>query len=283
MRVAYLGPSGTFSEDALRQSGFVSEDDLIPVLCDTVSDVVSAVGRGLADRALAPIENSIEGSIRPTLDGLAEAADQIEIIGEYDHEIRSGLIARTTFPLDEIEVVLSHPQPLAQCARFLREQLPNAKSQVADSTASAVQLVRDSDENWAALAPVAAAAAYGCEVLATDIEDEPGNTTRFVWLAPTGTGPDENHISLTPWKTTLVFSELGEDHPGALVDALLEFSNRNINLARIESRPARREIGRYRFFIDVEGRAGDEQLAEAITALRTKAESVQILGSYRAA
>ena len=282
MRVAYLGPSGTFSEDALRQSGF-GGSDFTPVLCDTVSDVVSAVSRGEADRALAPIENSIEGSIRPTLDGLAEAAAGTVIVGEYDHEIRSGLIARRKLELDEIDTVISHPQPLAQCARFLREALPNARPQVADSTASAVKLVQGSDEPWAALAPVAAAAVYGCEVLATDIEDEPGNTTRFVWLAPAGTAPDESQISLTPWKTTVVFSELGADHPGALVDALLEFSKRDINLARIESRPARREIGRYRFFIDVEGRADDEQLAEAIEALRTKAESVQVLGSYRAA
>jgi len=282
LRVAYLGPSGTFSEDALRQSGFAG-DAFTPVLCDTVSDVVSAVSRGEADRALAPIENSIEGSIRPTLDGLAEAAAGTVIVGEYDHEIRSGLIARRKLELGEIDTVISHPQPLAQCARFLREALPNATPQVADSTASAVKLVQGSGEPWAALAPVAAAVVYGCEVLATDIEDEPGNTTRFVWLAPAGTAPDESQISLTPWKTTVVFSELGADHPGALVDALLEFSKRDINLARIESRPARREIVRYRFFIDVEGRADDEVLAEAIEALRTKAESVQVLGSYRAA
>lgn len=282
MRVAYLGPSGTFSEDALRQSGFAG-DDFSPVLCDTVSDVVSAVIRGEADRALAPIENSIEGSVRPTLDGLAEAAAGTVIIGEYDHEIRSGLIVRESVALGDIEVVISHPQPLAQCARFLRESLPGAEQRIADSTASAVQEVKASDRTWAALAPIAAAEAYGCEVLATDIEDEPGNTTRFVWLAPAGTAPDESQISLKPWKTTLVFSELGADHPGALVDALLEFSKRDINLARIESRPARREIGRYRFFIDVEGRADDEVLAEAIEALRTKADSVQILGSYRSA
>ena len=136
MRVAYLGPSGTFSEDALRQSGFAG-DAFTPVLCDTVSDVVSAVSRGEADRALAPIENSIEGSIRPTLDGLAEAAAGTVIVGEYDHEIRSGLIARRKLELGEIDTVISHPQPLAQCARFLREALPNASSQVADSTASA--------------------------------------------------------------------------------------------------------------------------------------------------
>ena len=116
-----------------------------------------------------------------------------------------------------------------------------------------------------------------------DIEDEPGNTTRFVWLAPAGTGPDESSISLTPWKTTLVFSELGADHPGALVDALHEFSDRDINLARIESRPEGRAIGRYRFFIDVEGRSTDEGLAAAIVGLKLKAESVQVLGSYRAA
>ena len=282
MKVAYLGPSGTFSEDALRQSGFAGAE-FTPVLCDTVSDVVAAVGRGDAERALAPIENSIEGSIRPTLDGLAKAAGSIEIIGEYDHEIRSGLIVRSVVALEAIEVVISHPQPLAQCARFLRESLPGAEQRVADSTASAVQQVKASDKAWAALAPIAAADAYDCEVLARDIEDEPGNTTRFVWLAPIGTGPVESSVSPASWKTTLVFSELGADHSGALVDALHEFSDRDINLARIESRPEGREIGRYRFFIDVEGHRSDDGLAAAIEGLKLKAESVQVLGSYRRA
>ena len=110
------------------------------------------------------------------------------------------------------------------------------------------------------------------------VEDVPDNVTRFVWIAPAGTGVDGPE----PWKTSLVFSELGEDHPGALVEALLEFSNRNVNLTRIESRPLRQGLGRYMFFIDLEGRTSDDVIAEAVDGLRSKAETVRILGSYPA-
>ncbi|MGB0120954.1 MAG: prephenate dehydratase [Solirubrobacterales bacterium] len=278
MRIAYLGPAGTFSEDALRQSGF-APDRFEPVLCETITAVIEAIGSGKADRALAPIENSIEGSVRGTLDGLVDQADSVSIIGEFDHEIRSALISREQSPLDEIDAVISHPQPLAQCARFLRESLPQAVLRVADSTSSAARQVSESTGKLAALAPAAAAEIYGCVVLREGIEDEPGNETRFVWLGPRG----EASASPGPgsaWKTTLVFSELGADHPGALVDALLEFSTRRINLARIESRPRRRKLGTYLFFLDIEGHAESEDVAAAIAGLRDKAESVRILGSY---
>src|SRR5680860_922387 len=121
VRIAYLGPAGTFSEDALRQSGFAT-DAFDPVPCDTIRDVVEAIGAGRADRALSPIENSIEGSIRGTLDGLVDQAGHVTILGEYDHQIRSALIARSDLELGEITSVISHPQPLAQCARFLRDE-----------------------------------------------------------------------------------------------------------------------------------------------------------------
>ncbi len=277
MRIAYLGPAGTFSEDALRQSGFGGEE-FDPAPCDTIRDVVEAIGGGRADRALSPIENSIEGSIRGTLDGLVDQADHVAILGEYVHQIRSALIARTTLELSGIKSVISHPQPLAQCARFLRDELPGARLEVADSTSSAVRKVSRSDGPVAALAPASAAALYGCQILQEGIEDEPGNVTRFVWLGPRGTEPVERPTPV--WKTTLVFSELGADHPGALVDALLEFSGREINLVRIESRPRRRRLGSYLFFIDVEGRDSDPGVAAAITGLESKAESVMILGSY---
>lgn len=281
MRIAYLGPAGTFSEEALRQSGFAPPDST-PVLCEGIPEAVETIGRGEADRALVPIENSIEGSIRGTLDSLVEQADLVTISGEYDHPVRSALIARSQIGLDRIEAVISHPQPLAQCARYLRNELPEAELLVAASTSSAVRQVSRSDRPLAALAPATAAAIYDCVVLREGIEDEPGNVTRFIWLAARGEGGPDT-VGGGAWKTTLVFSELGADHPGALVDALLEFSRREINLVRIESRPLKRELGRYRFFIDVEGKEGDPVVAEAIAALRGKAESVLILGSYRGA
>lgn len=284
MRVAYLGPAGTFSEEALRQSGFLDpypEDTIELVAVDTLPEVIGSVAGGKADRALMPVENSIEGSVRPTLDGLIMFADRLRITGEYDHPIRSALIGRERIPLERIEAVLSHPQPLAQCALFLAAELPRAELRVAPSTSAAVREVTASEKPWAALAPATAAALYGGVILRTEIEDEPGNATRFLWLSPRDAEPDVARAPDDPgWKTSLAFAELGADHPGSLVEALEEFSSRGVNLVRIESRPLRRELGRYRFFIDLEGSGSDPSVAAAIAGLRTKADWVRVLGSY---
>jgi len=172
--------------------------------------------------------------------------------------------------------VVSHPQPSAQCARFLREELPQAELRIADSTAEAVRTVGSSEQPWAALGAASAAEIYGCVVLRDGVEDEHGNVTRFVWIAPEGIRVEGNG----EWRTTLIFSELGADHPGALVEALTEFSDRDVNLVRIESRPLRRGLGRYMFFIDLDGADTVPVVAEAIGALRDKAENVRVLGSY---
>ncbi len=274
MRVAFLGPAGTFSEDALRAAAGEAEIDARPA--PTVYDAIRAVAEGEAERALVPFENSIEGAVRSTLDTLAFEAPSVTIAGEHDHPIANSLIARTDLPLERIEVVLSHPQASAQCARFIREQLPGAQVRAAPSTAEAVREVSVSDEPWSALGAASAARIYGCVVLREGVEDTPDNVTRFVWIAPAGTKPAGGG----PWRTTLVFSELGADHPGALVEALTEFSNRQVNLTRIESRPRRQGLGRYMFFIDLDGAEDEPAVAEAIEALRGKAESVRILGSY---
>lgn len=272
-RIAYLGPAGTFTEDALREA---ASGEFEPLRTATIHEAILAVERGEAERALVPYENSIEGSVRPTLDALAFDATGVTIVGEYDYAVHVHLIARERIELAAVEAVLSHAQPLAQCARFLREQLPAVERRSVSSTAAAVRMVSESARPWAALGTRVAAELYGCEVLREDVEDEAGNTTRFVWIAPAGTAAEGDG----PWKTSLVFSELGADHPGALVDALREFSSRAINLTRIESRPLRQGLGRYMFFVDLEGAAEEEPVSEAIAALRTKAESVRILGSY---
>jgi prephenate dehydratase len=275
VRVAYLGPAGTFSEDALRAAAAGADCDPLPQ--PTIYDAIRAVAEGQADRALVPFENSIEGSVRSTLDTLAFDATDVEIAGEHDQPIANSLIAKGELALDEVELVISHPQANAQCARFLRQSLPAAKVRSAASTADAVREVSESDRRWAALGPASAAALYGCVVLRERVDDESANVTRFVWIAPAGI---ELAADGGAWRTTLIFSELGEDHPGALVDALTEFSSRGVNLTRIESRPQRRELGRYMFFLDIEGPAGDEQVKAAIDGLRGKAESVRVLGSY---
>lgn len=274
MRVSYLGPPGTFNEDALRESAAGAEIEGIP--SPSVHDAIAAVERGEADRALVPFENSVEGSVRTALDALALDVEGVTIVGEHDFRVRHCLIAREQLPLEQITAVLSHPQPLAQCARFIREQLPAAKPLSAASTADAVRRVSESDQPWAALGARGAAALYGCAILREGVEDSEENVTRFVWIAPEGT----EAVGPGPWKTSLVFSELGEDHPGALVEVLLEFSRRRINLSRIESRPLRSGLGRYMFFIDLEGRIGEQGVEDAIAGLRDKAESVRLLGSY---
>ena len=274
MRIAYLGPAGTFTEDALGEA--IPDVGFVPLRTGTIPEAILAVQAGAADRALVPIENSIEGSVRPTLDTLAFEAETVAIVGEYDYAVRAHLIAREGVELAEVEAVLSHPQPLAQCARFLREQLGGIETREVSSTAAAVRMVAESPRPWAAIGARAAATLYDCVILREGIQDEATNVTRFLWIAADAAEP----IGAGPWKTSLVFSELGEDHPGALVNALSEFSSRAINLTRIESRPLRQELGRYMFFCDLEGATTDPPVAEAIAALRTKAESVRLLGSY---
>ncbi len=275
MRVAFLGPAGTYSEDALRNATAGEDFEAAPM--PTIHAAVMAVHDRETERALVPFENSIEGAVRPTLDALAFDATDVTIIGEYDQSISISVIARREIELGEIELVISHPQGSAQSQRFLRTEVPQARVRGASSTADAVREVAESDRPWAALGAASAAAIYDCVVLREGVEDEAGNVTRFVWLAPAGTEPEGEG----EWRTTLSFSELGADHPGALVDALTEFSSRDVNLTRIESRPLRAGgLGRYMFFIDLEGRAVDGVVAEAIEGLREKAENVRVLGSY---
>jgi prephenate dehydratase len=280
VKIAYLGPAGTFTEDALGEVEV--GEDIEPLRRSSIHDAILAVEEGEADRAFVPIENSIEGSVRNTLDTLAFETKSVSILGEHDFAVHAALLAREPLELDQIAVVLSHPQPLSQCARFLREHLSGAELREAPSTAEAARLVGESSEPWAAIGSVAAAELYGCTVLREQIEDEGNNVTRFVWIgrerAELGAG------GLAPggeaWKTSLVFFELGDDQPGALVEALREFSARNVNLTRIESRPLRLGLGRYMFFCDLEGAISEPAVKEAVDALRGKAESVRILGSY---
>jgi prephenate dehydratase len=275
MRVAFLGPAGTFTEDALREAAPAGEE-VEAVRMPTVHEAIVAVERGEAERAFAPFENSIEGSVRSTLDTLAFEAEAVTIVGEHDFEVHAHLIARPDVGLEDVAAVLSHPQPLAQCARFLRERLSGVERRSVSSTAEAVRMVGESVRPWAAIGARSAAELYGCVVLEQGIEDEPDNVTRFVWIAPAGTPAAAGG----PRRTSLVFSELGQDHPGALVEALQEFSSRGVNLTRIESRPLRRGLGRYMFFCDLEGSLEEQAVGEALEALRGKAESVRILGSY---
>lgn len=276
MRIGYLGPEGTFTEEALIEAlgDERQQHELIPL--PTIYDSVIAVHERTVERALVPIENSLEGSVNTTLDALAVDTDDVEIVGEVIHSIAHCLIARNELALDGIETVVSHQQASAQCARFIREHLPSAKVVTAASTAEAVRMVAEHDGPWAALGNQLAAKLYRCTVLAAAVEDVQGNETRFVWIAPA----DSAEIGSGPAKTSLVFWGASSDTPGWLVRCLSEFAFRGVNLTRIESRPRKRGLGQYMFFIDLEGRVDEQRVAEAITGLGEQAEHVRVFGSY---
>ena len=277
LRVAYLGPAGTYTDEAMRSSG---PADLEAEPRASVYETVMAVQEGLTDRAVVPIENSLEGAVGATLDALAGEADRVRIAGEVVHPIRHCLIARTDLPLERIERILSHPQATAQCARFLRERTPGAERVTATSTAEAVRTVRDSSEPWAAIGSRLSADLYGCTILAEPVEDHPHNLTRFVWLAPPGAPAA---VAEGPFKTSIVFWGFNDSSPGALVSVLRELSDREINLTKIESRPRPGELGHYMFFADLEGHEHESHVAAALTALRGRVDTLRVRGSYPAA
>jgi prephenate dehydratase len=277
-RVGYLGPEGTFSHEALL-AALPDLSGLVPVELPTVYDTVMAVHDGRVDRGLVPIENSLEGSVNATLDALAAETEDVVIVGETVHPVRHCLIAREPIEIEDIEEVISHPQANAQCARFIRTRLAGAKVLAASSTAEAVRMVAASGGRRAALGTRVAADVYGCEVLRAGVEDVPDNETRFVWIARERDPLDAHG----PWKTSIVFWGVDDQSPGWLVRCLSEFAFRGINLTRIESRPRKQGLGRYMFFIDLEGRDSDRPVAEAIGALGGQTERVRVLGSYPSA
>jgi prephenate dehydratase len=282
MRVGYFGPEGTFTHEALLAATGGTELEQVPL--PTIYDAVMAVHDGTVDRVLVPIENSLEGSVNATLDALAMETEDVAIVGEVVHPIRHCLIARTALELDEVEVVLSHPQATAQCARFIRTRLPQARVVAGGSTADAVRSVTAEERPWAALGNKAAAARYGGVVLRAGVEDVAENETRFVWLAPAGAPPGGPGAaaasSLGPWKTAIVFWGVGSEAPGWLVACLSEFADRGVNLTRIESRPRKQGLGRYMFFVDIEGRDIEPHVTAGLTGLRTHVEALRLLGSF---
>ncbi len=275
MRVGFLGPAGTYSEEAVLADGAA---DLEPVPLPTVHDVVAAVREGRVERALVPIENSLEGSVNATLDALAHEAPDVRIVVEVDHPIHQTLIAPPGVELSDVARVLSHPQATAQCSRFLGERLPGAEIVSTTSTAEGVRIVAESGEPWAAIGPRLAADLYGAAVLAERIEDHPNNLTRFVWLAPADAEPPH-----PPTKTSVVFWGFNDQSPGALMRVLSDFAERDINLTKIESRPRRVALGHYMFFADCDGAADDPNVAAALAALSDRVEVLRVLGSYPAA
>ena len=289
MRVAYLGPEGTNSHEALLDAGLEAEHVPLP----TVAAAVAAVQEGAAARALVPIENSREGAVAATLDALVFDAPDVRIVGELVHRVSYCLAAGESIAPRQIRTVHSHPQATGQCAAFLGSQLPAAIVVAAASTAGAVRAVARGEAlpgpaPHAALGTRHAATLYGAVVLAERIEDDAENATRFAWIAhaddagPPGT-PGAGTFAPPRIKTALVFWGSGDQTPGWLVDCLTEFSARAINLTRIESRPRRVGLGSYMFFCDLDGALGSPEVTAAIAGLDRHCEVVRVLGSFPAA
>ncbi len=278
-RLAYLGPPGTWSEAAVVADPVASQIERVPE--PTIRDAIEAVAHGTADYAIAPIQNSLEGGVNVTLDTLVRRP-QVAIVGETTLAIHHCLIAAPGTTIDDVTSVFSHAQPIAQCQAFLREVLRAATVHTVDSTARAVQDAVRAGDGRAAIGTVQAAGLYGGEVLREAIEDEDGNVTRFVWLAADGSPPWPRPDG-ERWRTSLVFWGEGDGSPGWLVRCLSEFSERGLNMSRIESRPRRGTLEHYLFFVDLEVSGSDPALADALGALRGRCESVRVLGSYPAA
>ena len=279
MRTGYLGPPGTYSEEAL-QKLTAGRDDVEAVPLVSVPDCFESVASGEIPQVLVPIENSIEGPVNQTLDLLAAADGSLLIMAEIAHPIRHHLVAREPLDLTEIDRVISHPQATAQCAGFLRANLPDAEVRAAQSTAHAVQGLAEGNGTTAAIGSLRAADLYGASILAEDIADEESNTTRFALIgqepAP-ATGPGR-------FRTSIVCA-IQRDRPGALLAILQELALRGVNLTYLQSRPTKQGLGKYRFFMDLEGsRERDLAVAAAITALEEQdVADVTFLGSYPAA
>jgi prephenate dehydratase len=282
-RAGYLGPQGTFSEEALL--GSVGDAEVTPVALETIRDAVTAVQDREVEWSLVPIENSIEGSVTVTLDTLVGGAPDVVIVGELVLPVRHYLIAPDPIEIDEIKTVISHPHVPGQCTRFLHERLPHVRVRAATSTADAVRLVAErAGVGVAAIGTRLAAELYGCTVIAEGIQDREDNETRFVWLAradsAAGAPPLRSNGAKADSKTSLVFWGAGADRAGWLVLCLDEFARRGINLTKIESRPMRERLGQYMFFLDLQGSLTDALVADALAGLQDLCEQVRVFGCY---
>jgi prephenate dehydratase len=273
--VAYFGPAGTFTEEAL-----LTQTDYAPAILHplaTIPDVFEAVERGAVDLGFVPIENGIEGTVPVTVDGLIFDVD-LFIQREVVLDIHLHLMAPPGVALADVRRVISFPHALAQCRKYLAQHLPEAQAVAASSTAEAAkQLGEHPEPDAAAIAPRLAADVYGLEVLAEDVEDHPENQTRFVSVARDRIAPPSGHD-----RTSIVCFQ-SADRPGSLHGILGQFAARNINLTKLESRPTKRGLGDYCFLIDLEGHLSDELVADCLRDLKAGLAGMKLLGSYPAA
>lgn len=266
--LAYLGPRGTFSEEAAVLYNPAAERVPYP----SIRDAAMAAESGKTDEAILPIENSIEGSVNITLDYLIHNST-LSIVSEVVLPIRQCLIVAEGMRPEDIKTVRSHPQALAQCRHYLERNFPDAELVASLSTAGAIEEALKQNGTTAAIASRRAAELLGATILDEGIADTPNDTTRFVALGRTKPGPTGND------KTSICFG-FEKDAPGLLYDVLGEFANRSINLAKIESRPTRHELGRYVFLIDMMGHQKEDLVNGVIQAVKGHVSTLKIFGSY---
>ncbi|MDO9555967.1 MAG: prephenate dehydratase [Coriobacteriia bacterium] len=267
-RCAFLGPIGTFTEEALLA---LELPDIEPVPCPTIDDVFAAASDGRAEYGVVPIENSLEGSVNATLDALAFDTG-LYIQREIVRDIHHALIAAPGITLDDVTAVVSIPIATAQCRRWLAENLSGRPIVAANSTAEAA-MKAVAEPGLASVGTALSAEVYGGVILHKDIEDFEGNQTRFILLGKDiqpRTGHDKTSVALF----------MHQDKPGTLLMILSEFAFGQINLTKIQSRPTRRALGEYMFYVDLEGHVEDEAVALALECLRLKLRTVKLLGSY---
>ena len=267
-RIAYLGPAGSYTEEAALNYDPGAEH--LPFT--SVPSVVAAVGSGDADEGVVPIENSLEGPVTATVDLLIHGSD-LKIRHERVLEIEHCLLTRPGTRPDQIGVIYSHPQALAQCRSFLAVSFADAQLVASLSTSAAVEQMQGSHTVAAAIANERCATLYGAEVLERGVQDDPNNQTRFVVLGPT------DHPPTGTDKTSICF-DFAADAPGILYTVLGELASRNINLTKIESRPTRTSLGRYIFLVDVEGHREDDLVGEALARVESQVSLFKVLGSY---
>lgn len=272
--IAYLGPEGTYCNQAARN--FVKrlgvEAELVP--CSTFSDVFEAVEHGRAEYGVVALENSLEGPVTATLDAFA-ATNSVEILGEEIVDIHHCLLMHPDATPEDIQVIASHGQGLAQCRHFMKRYCPDMPSITTTSTAEAARKATE-DIHTAAIANSLAAEIYGAQIYREDIEDHAGDQTAFALIAAQG---HEQVLTGTKYRTSLALY-MKADRPGTLMMILAEFAYAGINLTKIQSRPTKKGLGDYMFFVDLDGSANNQYVQTALNCLRMKLRDVKVLGSY---
>ena len=267
-RLAYLGPAGTFTEEAALQ--YSPQAELLAF--STIFAVGAAVRSGKAGEGMAPVENSLQGAVTDTLDMLIHE-ESVHICHELVLPIVHYLMGREGTAVSDIRAVYSHPQALAQCRGYLERYLPHAELRASLSTAAAVEESQRSDGVAAAIATRRAAELYGAHILAEEIQDNPSNVTRFLVLGR------QDHPKTGRDRTSICFS-FAVDRPGQLYGVMREFAEREVNLSKVESRPTREGLGQYYFLVDLEGHREDAHVQEALDRVAQATSMLKVFGSY---